>query len=76
MQIIHLNSNERETHVWMSDEWIVQFGGVFVELQEIREKEMSKKGPQNDLVYLHANVSFNNNSSLSQKKHTISICNY
>lgn len=33
----------------MSDEWIVQFGCVFVELEEIREKRIRK---QNDLLYL------------------------
>lgn len=27
----------------MSDEWIVQFGGVFVELQKIREKSIRKQ---------------------------------
>lgn len=40
----------------MSDEWIVQFGGVFVEL-EVREKrkELGNLSPQNDL--LHQNPS-------------------
>lgn len=32
-----------ETHIWVSDEWIVQFGGVLVELENIRQKIISEQ---------------------------------
>lgn len=41
----------------MSDEWIVQFGGVFVELEDIRGKGI-RKYPQSPHNYLlHQNPS-------------------
>lgn len=38
--------DDEETHIWVSDEWIVQFGGVLVELENIRKKIISEGNGQ------------------------------
>lgn len=52
----------------MSDEWIVQFGGVFVELEEIKEKIIRKKKSVHKMIYftkiLQAKAFFKNTLSL------------
>lgn len=57
----------------MSDEWIVQLGGVFVELEEIIKERISKRKPTKMIYFskfLHARVLFNNAVSLFLHKNT------
>lgn len=39
-------TDDEETHIWVSDEWIVQFGGVLVELENIRKNIISEGNGQ------------------------------
>lgn len=50
MQLANRNSKDQEeTHIGVSDEWIVQFGGVLVELEKIKKrKELVNTSPQSD----------------------------
>lgn len=48
----------------MSDEWIVQFGVVFVELEEIGGKRIRRQKSIYLTKILHAKAFFNNNVSL------------
>lgn len=67
----------------MSDEWIVQFGGVFVELEDIRGKGIRKcpQSPHNYLLHQkqEQEPSLKTTSHyvyITKTKHMINICNW